>query len=355
MFPQERKKTESQKSTEVIRGKPKKPSKNIERRFVRLVRRFIRVLDNVEFMLSLPTFYLLAYFSVFQRINWILFTSGVFNKQEFLEYSLQIFHGYFGFASDKSPPFSLPYVQNHLKWGFENYWQESQAHLHALLNIYNLKNIFSNNEIETERLDPYFTHLISCLVCIFPPEKLISELDNLDNLADFFNYDNVELYFKLKQAIENQMLSVADTLNEWVIKSDTMLSGKIPEIETEIIFAANVSLALGDIRIKKYLQRDKDVWGWAGLIQWCAEMDNNNPNGRYLQRLVGVFRHQEISSNLDEVFYKLGRKGIEEKRYRDAINLFDEALSITEAGNSSSFIRKVHSYKSYAEFLSSTA
>ena len=34
---------------------------------------------------------------------------------------------------------------------------------------------------------------------------------------------------------------------------------------------------------------------------------------------------------------------------------FDEALSITEAGNSSSFIRKVHSFKSYAEFLSLTS
>jgi len=352
MFPQDRRKTEGQESKEVIRGKIKKPSKNIEKRFVRLVRRFIRVLDNVEFMLSLPTFYLLAYFSIFQRINWILFTSGVINDQDYLKYSLQIFHGYFGFASDKSPPFSLPFVQNHLNWGYETYWQESEAHLHAMINIHILINIFGDNEIEMEQLDSCFTHLISCLVCIFSPKYLISELDNLDNLADFFNYDAVELYFKLKQAIEKRMLSVADKINEWVIKSDTMLSGNNPEIDPEIIFSANVSLALGDIRIKKYLQRDRNVWGWAGLIQWCAEMDNNNPNGRYLHRLVGVFRHQELTIDLDKVFFELATNRIEEERYQDALDLIDKTLLISERGADDPWIQYVNIIRNKAEFFS---
>ena len=353
MFPQEEKSAANHKTIQATKEKLHKPSKNIGKRFVSLVRRFIRVLDNTEFMQSKPTYYLLAYYSTFQRINWILYTSGVLNAQEYFEHSLAIFHGYFGIISEKSSPFVNPSVQNYLNRHYETQWQETQAHLHAIINLYILQNIFSNNKTEREQLDTCLIHLFSVLACIFPPEKLILELNDLDQLADFFNYEPVELFLKLNHTVNEIMSSVKNSINEWIVNSDSMSSKEFSFLDPDIIFSGEVSLRLGDIWVKKYLKNEEDIWGWSGLIHWCIEMDYDSCNGRYLQRLVNVLKNQDQTLNLDEVYFELAKKKIEEKRYKDALELIEEVLKITEKDADNPFIKSVLAYRKKAEFFNS--
>jgi len=265
MFPQDRTTSLQSRTTGGTKTTSKKPSENIGKRFIRLIRRYIRVLQNVEFTQSLPAYYLLAYFSIFQRITWILYSSGVVSREDYLDYSLGIFHSYFGSISENSPPFFQPTVQNHLRWRYETQWRESQAHLHAIINIYALQDIFSSDENLQERLKDCFVHLLSCLTCIIPPEQIISDLDDLDQLANYYNYDAVELYSALSKSIKGHLLSIPKILNEWILDSDISLFGDIAIGNPDILFGTRVTLGIGDLRVKKYLMNDGAKKNWRNL------------------------------------------------------------------------------------------
>lgn len=353
MFPQDRFASPHPKTTGGTKTASKKPSKDIGKRFIKLIRRYIRVIQNEEFTQSLPSYYLLAYFSIFQRITWILYSSGVVSKEDYLDYSLGIFHSYFGSISDKSTPFFLPTIQNHLRWRYETQWRESQAHLHAITNIHVLQDIFSYDENIIEKLNIYFTHLLSCLICIIPPEKILSDLDNIDPLANFYNYDAVELNDALSKSIKDNSPSIINILNEWILDSEISLFRDAGIDNPDILFSARVSLGIGDQRVKEYLNKVEETQSWLCLIQWCCTMDESNQGSNFLQKLVGVFRYHGFSSQLSKALYELAKSAKQAERYEDSLELIDQALLITEEDEDSSFIKSVLVYKKMVKYLSS--
>jgi hypothetical protein len=335
------------------RPAPKKPNQNIGKKFTRLVKRYIRTIHNIDFMQSVSAYYLLAYYSIFQRITWLLFSSNVISKDEYLQYSLEIFHGYFGSISDNNPPFFLPTIENHLRWRYETQWQETQAHVHALANIYVLKDLFSSDDGIVSCLNSYLVHLLSCLCCIIPPHQILIDLDDIDAVAKYYDYDAVEFNDALSKLVKNHLPTTINVLNEWILQSNISLFGANESLasEHEILFNTRISLGIGSRRIKKHLGKDNLDDNWLSLIHWCNIVDRGNPNSNYLHKLISVFRIHDFFSLLPKALYDLAKKAKEEEKYEDSMELLEQALLVTDEKSDSPSKKVILFYKDMVNYL----
>lgn len=333
----------------------KKPNPDLGRQFISLVRRYIHSLNNPEFMQAAPAYYLLAYFSIFQRIIWLLFTHDVINEASFAMFATAIHGGFFNTPRNNLPPFSFPDLHNHLRWRYSLQWRDNLTDLYALASIFVLEGLYSSEDWDDKpelRIDDLITHTLACLCCIISPADLLDDIDGIVQVNHSYEMDEGSLFDKLVMSFEKHLPAALKQLTKW--STNTILQIKDTETENEkkLLLSARVSLGIGSERISEFLNLQTErVEHCSELIYWADRIEEKALVNYYQKQLVDLLQQQGDLPSLARALLNQGIEYKDAKDYEKALKSLFQARTIANEISDKNLTKTIGTYISIVKFF----
>jgi hypothetical protein len=355
-FPEERGKiNETQTIPSKIRTRPYKPNPNLGKQFVGLVRRYLRAINNPEFIQSVSTYRIIAYFSIFHKIIWLLWKHKVIDDGKFASFVFQINIGFFGNPLDGIVPFALPEAYNHLNTRYLMHWKENSTHLYALASLIFLEDkdmLGDTREILNISIDDLFTHVLSCICPILNPSDLFLE-DEISPVALSYGMDKSKFLNKLTKIFKKYSRDVFMRLDEWNNNTSLQMKDVDPESDKTLFLKTTISIGVGSERISKYLNmQDEQINYCTDLIFLATRIEDFELASYYQQQLIELLREKGNLSSLARELMIQGKEFTLKGDYDQAFISLLKAQTIADELLDMSLKKNINIHLSMARFLS---
>lgn len=345
-FPAEKKsnsnndtKTDSQKTL------PHPPNPTLEKRYIRLVRRYIRSLNNSSFMGSASPFHLTAYFSIFQKVIWLLYEHQAVDKEKLAEYIIEIHQNFFGRLEDNSVPFGAGEIHYHLSWKYRQQWRENFTHLFALASLIAIEGFY-------ERFDELFIQALANICLIERPSDIVEDQDSLAQIANSYDISYNHLSNRILENINRLSLEVLGTINNWnTVATLALKDMESTEIKQQWMTLVNIGIAAE--RISEYINNtDEQIFWCSELIFWSEQLNLTSVNNDYREKLVELYKSKGDLPALARTIFEQGKLKNSERDYKQAIKLFLQAKPIAEEVGNKALLKTIDTYLNVAKLSS---
>lgn len=330
-----------------------KPNPNLARQFVGLVKRYIRSLNNPEFMKYASAHYLLAYFSIFHRLIRLLLKHKVIDNLTYGLFLTKINNGYFGDPGEGKAPLENPDTFNHLEKKYKGQWIENFVHLHALSSLFHLEALMRKEDALEQTdfcIEDSYTQILACCFCVFSPTELFITED-IEFFSRSFGIDSLTLRNRLEQILQKYSKNSLAKLIQW---SDHIYM-KMKDRQSEKINLLNVlvNVGIGSERICDYLglteQRINHCTDIAFTANRLGDIELANT---YQQLLIQLLRDRGDLPSLARALINQGREYTIEQNYDQAVLSLLQAQAIAIELSDASLLKNVQIHLSAAQFLS---
>ncbi|HPO87480.1 MAG TPA: hypothetical protein PLN86_16700 [Candidatus Hydrogenedentes bacterium] len=321
-----------------------KPYLTTGERFIKLARRYIRSLRNTEFNQKTPPHHFISYFSIFNKIVWLLYQHGVIEKSKLVQFVGDIHAGFFGSPQDNLVPFTAVELRNHLTWRYDPYWKDSLAYLYGLAGLVAIEDQLPDNA-------DLFVQALTCVMAFVKPAEIFADQTGLAQVAASYNMPQRFLVAKLTQIMADFLPSAQDRLDTWSTATLLMLKD-LEGDELRTHQTALVSMGIASERIAEYLNHpEQQIAFCADLVFWADRLDNSALGRTYQDKLVELYKKK---GDLRSAVHALIEKGNEYRSngdFAESVKTLMQARSLAKELNEDSLLRHVDIFLSVARFL----
>jgi hypothetical protein len=318
------------------------PSPGIGKRFVQLVRRYISSLSKPDFMRTAPAFHSIAYFSIFQKIVWLLYKHKAIDEVKLVKFISEIHRGFFGDSED-GVPFGAPELNNHLSWRYRQQWDDNFTPYYALSSLIVIEKL-------TSRFDDLFTQALANICSIKRPADLLKDDTALLQIAESYNIHPEKLLRKLSSNIERLLPEALSRLDQWNTTTTVMLND-LEDDEIKIQRAALVSIEIAAEGITEHLGNyEQQIYHCTEVLFWTSQLNYSSLNNQYQERLIELLKAKGDLPSLTRALIQQGKMYDSEHNYKRAINVFLQAKSIAKEAGDPSLLRVIEVFLSKARY-----
>jgi hypothetical protein len=356
VFPVQAKDPSSTPTPNKRKGKVSAPPK-IGRKITNMVRRYARSLTNSDFLENSKASNLLAYISIFLKVNYLLFSHKVINKKQFLKLFEQIFIGNFGEPASKSTPFEGSAIREIFEGSEKELWVQNQTHHLVMHLVFQLKSFFSEDDFNYQE---FLNHFVSVLLFHWSAEDLLAELitDNLMNGK--ININRNEYLDFCKSTIRKANSFSAGIIREWIITGDNDLQLSPVEESTgqeiarvlDTTFYSNYFLnAIATLNNKSSHKKKHIQLNWIQLMRWCSRIPLEYIGEKYLH----VLSNWLFDSGNFELYWKsrfrLANLYRRDQQFDDAKAIYREIIDSETAIQDKSLISRSRNFFKIASYF----
>ncbi len=299
------------------------PSERNRRLFLGLISRYSATLSNSDYMRSAPILSIVQYYSIFQRLVWLLFEHEAIDLDQCLRLICDINAGFFG-KPDTDPPALSVTRQQYLRPKWRDQWNESDIAINALasITIAQLWVGLVNDETKSLVADqavPVICGIVTTLGLSTPIE---TAGDAVERAAEMYGETGVLLVSKIDELLEAEKPTMAKLLQDWISRVTAALTTIEDPSERRRLREARLDYGhscfdilekLGEVEAQVALA--SDIIDWYRLLghvdradKWSlkrnALLEENGKNRQYAQalfehgrnlffdRLYGQARHE---------------------------------------------------------------
>lgn len=322
-----------------------KPNQSTGDRFLKLTRRYIRSLRNPDFTRETPPYYLISYFSVFNKITWLLYQHDVIEESDAAGFITAMHAGFFGVTDFGVVPFTAEETRYQLSWQYENYATSSFVYLYALTGLLAVRSQLSER-------DDLFVQALACISVFVSPSEILENTDELGKIATSYNMLPDILVKKLAQIMHKYLPAAQEKLDSWSVATVVEMKGLEKSEARNYQYALlNMNIALE--RIAKYRSEiDHQIDGCAEVVYWAGLLGQSSLVNMYQGKLVELYK---VKGDLRAAIHSLIEKG---NAYRlagereNALKTLSQAQSLAKEVRDPSLMKQVEIFQSAAKFLS---
>jgi hypothetical protein len=321
-----------------------KPNQSTGYRFLKLTRRYIRSLHNPDFTRETPPYYLISYFSVFNKITWLLYQHDVIEESEAAGFITAMHAGFFGVTDFGVVPFTAEETRYHLSWQYENYATSSFAYLYALTGLLAVRSHLSER-------DDLFVQALACISVFVSPSEILENTDKLGQIAASYNMPPDGLAKKLAQIMHKHLPAAQEKLDSWSVATAVEMKG-LEKSEVRNYQYALLSMSIALERIAEYRNDfDHRIDDCADVVYWAGLLGQSSLVDIYQDKLIELYKEK---GNLRAVIHSLIEKG---NAYRsagereNALKTLSQAQSLAKEVRDPSLMKQVEIFQSAAKFL----
>lgn len=321
-----------------------KPNQTTGDRFLKLTRRYIRSLRNPAFTRETPPYYLISYFSVFQKIVWLLYQHDVIEESDAAGFITDMHAGFFGVTDFGVVPFTAEETRHHLSWQYENYARSSFAYLYALAGLLAVRSHLSEH-------DDLFVQALACTSVFISPSEVLENKDGLGQIAASYDMPPDVLAKKLAQIMHKHLPAAQEKLDSWSAATTVEMKGlKKSEARNYQYALLNMSIALE--RISEYRNEiDRRIDNCADVVYWAGLLGQSSLVIVYQDKLVELYK---VKGDLRAAIHSLVEKGNAYRSAGDresALKTLSQAQSLAKEVRDPSLMKQVEIFLSVAKFL----
>jgi hypothetical protein len=299
---------------------------------------------NPDFIQAASPLHLTAYFSIFQKILWLLHKHNAIYDGQLERFIGKIHEGFFGMADDDSVPFGTLEFLNHLSWQYAKYWNDNFTGLYALASLLAIKR-WTNN------FDELFIRALSCVSAIRKPSDLIEDQVALMEIANSYDIPQDVLCMRLTKNIERLLPDVLKKLEEWNTTATIMLKDA-EEGEGKVQRNALLNIGIAGERIGEQLRNNElQIYYCTEVIFWASQLNLSDLHNQYQERLIDLFKQKGDLRALARALINQGRIHNTEHDYRRAMQSFLQAKSLAKELKDESLLNTTRVYLDMTRFL----
>jgi hypothetical protein len=329
------------------------PPKRMGQRFVNLVYKYIRSLNNPEYMQAASLYHILAYYPVFLRIVWLLLQHEVISVDTFVRLTCEINQGFLGSTGD-GPPVTCPSVARHVQRLWLENWRQAEVHSYALASVIATENLIPElTDIDLKSLligQNLRTVTVAVSVAGVPLEG--EDLDLLARTAVVYAEDTESFIQRIAHRINDQLPEIEVVLDDW-IQRITVSLGHTKDLSRKRMLYLTMSdygrarcdaLALLN-RIEEQTQLCSDLAFW----MFCA--DDAAAASEWSEMLIDLLQKQGKSQQAVRAMVRQGRDLFHDRQYEAAASCLRQALLLAERLGDTKSSSQCESYIRAAEMF----
>jgi len=338
------------------------PSERMGRRFVNLVKKYIRSLTNVEYMQALPVPYTLAYYVVFQRIAWLLFQHNVIDSDSLGQLVTGINSSFFG-APDEASPALCPRLSRHTQRVWRDDWRTTEVPLYALTSVILTERPVFEPPMREPRDDQLAARMheiheqnlrVLCgIASMMDISWLSSDIETLSRqVGEVYDWNGDELAFQLMDHIEHSFSSIEAILDDWS-RGVTIALGKIDDPHLiRRLHQARVDYGLARYDILAYLQDiEAQTKLCSDLIFWMRQADDADATREWSKILVSLLQAQGAIDQVAQALFQEGQRLFGDGYHNESANRLRQSLVLAEQLGEEGLSEKCKQYLEYTEFF----
>jgi hypothetical protein len=329
------------------------PSQGEGRRFINLVSKYITSLNNDEYMQIASIHHKATYYTVFQRITWLLLEHGVIDTARFIDLVCQINAGFFGLPSD-DPPILCPRLRTHLRSVWYQEWEayDMSAHVLASLYIVNLLVSGIDDEALPAQLEQQAAWVLAGLTSIVGPPKFTQSNDAYSRLAEWYHEDEIDLILQTEQNYNTRLANINQILNRWSQRVTIALENTKDELLRKLLLQARVDYGRARYYALDLLQNLQEQTNLcSNLILWTRFAGDEEGSKQYRERLILLLQAQGFSHGAAEKLFEQGVNLFLSSEHKEAATKLHQALILAEQTNDAVLLKKCNQYLGYTKFF----
>jgi len=346
---------------EVKRRYPRKPSISVGKSFLNLVRKYIRSLGNQKYMETAPVFHILAYYNVFQRIIWLLYTSKVINLDKFLHFSVQINRGLFGDVTSGSPVFS-PHIHRIIRREWRQAWLDEGTALYALASAWaaydysdRIRSEEADSEVElpvSELPSQLDIQILSCVATVADVWVVLEDADTRAEVANVYDLQPENLWYELDHFVGHHMREITDNLRLWLRNTTLAMAETEDDRQLKILRRARVDYCIALYQIFQSLSdTESQVKTCSDLIFLADRAGDDSTVQKYQDKLIELLREQGHLDDLSNELFSKGRDAFFDQEYEEAGNCLRQAILIAEQTEDIDLLRLCNQYLEWISYF----
>ena len=344
------------------RGRKWTPDRRVARRFTNLVNKYVRGLANVQYMQALPVIHTLSYYSVFQRIVWLLYDHRVIDAASFHELVTAINTGFFG-PPDGDPPALCPAVGRHVQRTWSDDWRAAKVPLYALATVILPRGPrFKGHAGEPageELVGPVRDtgkqdlRVLCGLAAVVGVSWVKGDVQVLaQEAAEVYKSNSNDFASQLTDYVENNLSHVDRILEKWSRRA-TIALGKTNHPDTErLLRRARVDYAVGRYDVLQCLQAtDAQIRLCSDLIFWTTRAGDVVSSRQWGVTLVDLLVAQGNGPEAARAMFGQGEALFLGQEREEAANVLRRACLLAERLGDGKLASKCERFLGYTEFF----
>jgi len=335
------------------------PPEHVGRRFVNLVRKYIRSLANIEYMQTISIYHLLTYYSVFQRMTWLLFQHGVIDVERFVRLVTDINSGFFG-APAEEPPVLCPRLRRHIQRVWCDDWQMAEVPFHALASVILSKGLMPKlpeGGVEGDKVGIRVHEQNLRVLCGLASVVGISWIGNdTERLAleisEVYEQDPDVLVHQLDECIKHDLPGMSKMLDKWILRTTIALAEADGHQWRQFLNRARADYGVARCEVLDLLQdMEAQVALCSDLISWLRQAGDSEAERKWSEILVRLLQDQGKDHKAAQALFRQGRALFIDREYEQAANILRQAYLLAERLGDDELVRWCNQYLQHTEFF----
>lgn len=333
-------------------GRKWTPSQRESRRFINLVKKYIKSLNNDEYMQIAPIHQKATYYIVFQRITWLLLEHKVIDTASFIDFVCQINAGLFG-SPDEDPPVLCVRLRPHLRSVWRQAWETYEMSAHVLAGLFMVYQLASKIDDEglVAQIRQQMVWVLAGLISVIGLPKFSEPNSVHSQLAAWYGQDEVELILQAEENYHTHLAHINQVLDRWSQRV-TMTLETIKDVHLKKLFLqARIDYSQARYYVLDLLKNVEEQTNLcSNLIFWTRFAGDEEEARKYGERLVLLLQTQGLSHDAAESLFKQGRQLFLNGELNKAITKLQQASVLAKQIDDKMLLEKCEQYLNYCSF-----
>jgi hypothetical protein len=330
-----------------------KPSRDVGRQFLNLVKKYITSLANVEYMRTASIYHILDYYAVFQRIVWFLLGHEAIEVEDYVRLATDINAGFFGLP-EEGPPVLNPCLYRHIQRVWEEEWRNSEVPFYALVSVVMSERLvrqIADDELKNQ-VSNQALRVLSGIATVVDITRVMEDTETTTRITRVYDEDAEALCIQVMARIENSLSEIGAVLEGWSCKVAAALAGTNESSQTKLLLRARVDYGIACYRIIRLLQHtETQIRLCSDLVFWMRRAGNLDAAREYGDQLVSLLQAQGHSQEVAQALCNQGTSLFLDHQYEDAANKLRQASFLAESLGDRLLREKCDQFLGYTEFF----
>jgi hypothetical protein len=329
------------------------PPERIGRRFVNLVHRYIDSLMNAEYMQTVSIYHILAYYSVFQRIVWLLLQHSVIDTETFVQLVTQINRGFFGGLEDDSP-ILCPRVCRHMQRVWCDDWWSAEVPYHALGSVVLVSHWLKSLPVKEAGAQVIEQNLrVLCgIASVTGLSWAMKDSIACASVAEVYGQNANAFATRARRAVSNSLSDVAAILEGWTRQITVTLGRSEAPHLVKLLLQARIDYGMANYDILACIgDVDAQIRLCSDLVFWMRCAGASDDSQEWSVTLVGLLQSQGKGQETAHAMFHQGRDLFYDGDYQESANILRQALALAERLGDGQLSTQCEQYLGHTEFF----
>lgn len=331
-------------------------------RFVGLVKKYIGSLMNAEYMETISPPHTLVYYTVFQRITWLLLHHGAITRKEFCDLVDAMNAGFFGIG-DGEPPILAQHPRRQIQRKWKNDWHDTNIPTCALTGL--IQSVaWRPDRYDTTDQDHWLMrtqdrllmqdlHVLCCIATVVGFEPLTQKVwTSAADVKTLSGEDSSTFKACFTVYIRPKLTLASGILDTWIRKTSIALAEDNSPQHRQRMLEARTDYGLARMDILKCLGDSEARTNLcSNLILWMRQAGDEQSSILWRKKLMEMLQELGKDREAAREMFRQGKDLFFSRQYEEAALILRQAEVLAESLGDKALIAKAQQALRNAEIF----